>query len=165
MHRRLLREAIRAIVLEINDESLYEKMLTKYPNIPAYVMHDMFVGQDEKFFPLFNKLTWKLQVIEVNPTHFSDATREKFVLRDFGVKNPFQVPNDEERMQVQRKLASDDVPGRNEPVILVQRIDGYEIWEGWHRTMSILQRGNNGLAPSDWDPVRIKAWVGIKSTA
>ena len=139
-------------------------MLAKYPNIPAYVMHDIFTGQDEKFFQLFNRLVWKLQVVEVNPSDFSDSTRERFSLRDFGTKNPDQVPDDEERMKIQHKLASEDVPGRNEPVILIQPVDGYELWEGWHRTMSILRLGNNGLPPEDWDLVKIKAWVGSRKT-
>jgi hypothetical protein len=156
----LLREFIE-LVNEMRMKGLYRQLHQKYSNIPEYVMHDLFRGSDDKLFTQLNRLDWKLQVINVRPTDFSFNTLKHFEEREFGDANPSGVYNDAERMQVQKKRASAD--GHNEPIIVVKRIDGYDLWEGWHRTMNVLKLGQNGRRVTDfaeWDKVKINAWVG-----
>lgn len=156
MSSELLRQVIK-LMCELRGRSFYKELLQKYPNVPEYVMHDIFRGADDPIFAKFNRLSWKQEIIEVNPTDFSQSTQRNFKEREFGEANPYDVPNDEERVKLQRKLA---VQGTNEPIIVVKRIDGYDLWEGWHRAMSILKLGDNGVTFSEWNKVKINAWVG-----
>ena len=160
MDRDLLSECITEILREMRWRGLYRSLRQKYPNIPEYVFHDVYrVGMDEiPLYKAFNRLQWRLQVITVNLGDFSPDTRRRIMERQFGSSNPYQVPRDEERMATQKKLATGT--GENEPIIVVKRVDGYELHEGWHRTMNLLKVGMNDGPPETWNKVRIKAWVG-----
>lgn len=142
--------------------SQYRELLRKYPNVPRYILHDMYRGRDEDWFHGFNRLTWKKHVIEVNINDFSPNTQKKFLNRKFGEVNPQKVYNDKQRMHVQHEITKSIIPGHNEPVILVKRVDGYELWEGFHRAMSLLKLGENGHDSILWNRVKINAWVGQK---
>jgi len=101
------------------------------------------------------------QIVQVDTQLMSPACLgKKFKAREFGGANPFQVPDDEHRMQVQSGLARSKPQGENEPIIVIKAVDGYRLWEGWHRTMSMLRLGDNGRDPGDWTRVKINAWVG-----
>ena len=154
----LLRSTVRATLHEIKMKGLYKQVLLKYPNVPEYVIHDMWRGDDEKFFAQMNRLDWKLKIIEVNPGDFCSETQQQLNDRKFGSENPYQVPDDEKRMLRQKELVTPT--GNNEPIIVIKRTDGYRLYEGWHRTMNALLIGKNSGTPEQWNRVKIKAWVG-----
>ncbi len=145
---------------EVRVKGMYKQLLRKYPNVPEYVMHDFYRSSDDQWFAKLNRLDWKLQVISVNPSDFSLDTQRNFEKRQFGAVNPDRVPRDEERMQVQKRELEGKPQGENEPVILIKRVNGYELFEGFHRTMNLLLRGKNDGPTETWDRVKIKAWVG-----
>jgi hypothetical protein len=152
------------VLKELIREVVRDELAKKYSNIPSYVFTDLYRGSDEKFFAQLNRLTWKLQVLEVNPSDFAPETQVRFNERKFGAMNPHGVPDDEQRMQFQARLAKNTQPGHNEPVIVIKAVDGYRLWEGWHRTMNILKLGDNGGPPGAWDRVKINAWVGSRTS-
>ena len=162
---KLIREAVRRMLSELRDKALFRSIVAKYPNVPQYVLRDIFRGDDDPIFAKFNRLTWKKRVLEVSPKDFSPNTLDKFKSRGFGERVPdnMYVHKDKERTQAQQQIAASRPPGANEPVIIVQRVDGYDLWEGWHRTMVLLKTGDNGGRPEDWDRVKINAWVGSRA--
>lgn len=108
----------------------------------------------------------------VTPNDFTQRTRWYFINRRFGyVEVP--VRDDAARTRKQKELMTMRMGGRNEPVIVIQTMEGYELLEGWHRTMNYLLSG----APKDqievlqngyisdlnfdlWKPVLLKAYIG-----
>ena len=79
--------------------------------------------------------------------------------RKMGMLDLTDIPNDKERNNLHRDLATND--GKNEPVIITKTSEGYELLEGWHRTMSILSLGSDGTDNYEyWDKVKLNAWVG-----
>lgn len=102
---------------------------------------------------------WTLETLKLGFDDFTETTQQGFIDRDFGEENTYLVPDDEERMEYQRKTQKGD--GNNIPVVLELRGDKYELIEGWHRVMSILKLGDNGNEPFDWTPQLIRAYVRI----
>ena len=83
------------------------------------------------------------------------------IKRKFGDANPGKVPDEEKRVKLQRRLAKELKPGKNEPVIVLDNSSKLKLVEGWHRTMAILGLGNNGDDdPLKWDDVELRMWVG-----
>ena len=114
----------------------------------------------DNLFSLLN-YKWSEEVIKVNLYDFTKETRDLIFERDFGRKNPNGVPRDEERTNLQREKATGD--GQNEPVVVVMDGRKYNLIEGWHRTMALLESGKNGSPdPLKWGKVKIRAWVGKK---
>lgn len=181
--KKILKEDI-PIYKETNPyKTIYEKLRKYYISTPEYVLKEMFQKiflDDKKIFKLilknyygnpipyltrentywdyFLKGPWELKILTVNPEDFDETTINAFLERDFGNIDAYLVPNDEERMNIQKKLAKSK--GMNEPIIVIQKPNGkYELVEGWHRTMSILLLGNNGEDLKNWDKVKIRAFV------
>ena len=59
---------------------------------------------------------------------------------DMGMK----IPRDAERHATQAQLAQQQGGIRSEPVILIKRPDGYELLEGWHRTIQHFHKFPDG---------------------
>ena len=180
--RKILKEGI-PIYKETNPyKNMYDKLRRYYSSTPEYVLKDIFNNNllpnsmedikknyygdpilylsrfDGGYWDRFLKGPWKLEVLTVNPEDFDDNTVNAFLERDFGSVDSYQVPNDEERMKTQKRLAKSS--GMNEPIIVVRNPKGkYELIEGWHRTMSILVLGDNGEDLKNWDKVKIRAFV------
>jgi len=180
--RKILKEGI-PIYKETNPyKNMYDKLRRYYSSTPEYVLKDIFYNNllpnamedikknyygdpilflsrfDGGYWDRFLKGSWKLEVLTVNPEDFDDNTVNAFLERDFGSVDSYQVPNDEERMKTQKRLAKSS--GMNEPIIVVRNPKGkYELIEGWHRTMSILVLGDNGEDLKNWDKVKIRAFV------
>lgn len=96
---------------------------------------------------------WKQEILNVNPADFSEHSRNRMIKRNFGV-NPDEDPN-----RIQRQQSSARGDGSNEPVIIIRASNKLTLWEGFHRTMSILALGRNGTDPLRWDKVKLRAWV------
>ena len=96
---------------------------------------------------------WQLKIISVNPADFNEYSRNRMIKRNFGI-NP-----DEDPVRIQRQQSTVKGDGTNEPVTIIQTQSGYVLWEGFHRTMSILLLGKNGDDPLKWNKVKLRAWV------
>lgn len=151
-------------------QKIYDIIKKTYPNVPEYVIKDFLSGKDYSNMSEYEKLRdiammpgyvtkpYKLQILYVNPEDFDENTIQAFIDRKFGEENTYLVPNDEKRMQYQKKFAKGD--GKNEPIIVYKMKDGkYRLLEGWHRTMSLLKLGDNGEDFKNWDRVRVRAFV------
>lgn len=180
--KKILKEGI-PIYKETNPyKNIYDKLRRYYSSTPEYVLKDIYNNvllpnsmEDIKnnyygdpilflarfeggYWDNFLKGPWKLEVLTVNPEDFDDNTVNAFLERDFGNIDSYLVPNDEERMKTQKRLAKSS--GMNEPIIVVRNPKGkYELIEGWHRTMSILLLGDNGEDLKNWNKVKIRAFV------
>ena len=178
---------LKNILNEISSNKSYEILSGVFYDTPEYVFDD-FIMSDKGFFQkelekiLRNdpdadeddiayqfsdwvNLTWKLKVLTLNASDFTKENQKTMKQRKFGNANPGNVPDDEERTEFQRKLAKKLKPGTNEPVIMLNKGKEFRLLEGWHRTMAILSLGNNGEKdPTNWNKIKIKAWIGTGST-
>jgi hypothetical protein len=167
---------IAGVKIALKFKGMYREFRDKYPNLPEYVAKDIYknfvhgkspdaskslntmTGADEWVKEL-DGLSWKKSVLKLNFKDLSLDTQRRMLERKFGDVNPYKVPNDEERMETQAKIVKGD--GKNEPIVLALKPDGYDLIEGWHRTMNLLKLGaNENEDPEEWDPVLINAWVG-----
>lgn len=164
------------------NKKMYDRLRKYYSSTPEYVLKDIFFNNvavnamedinknyygdpilflarfDGGYWDRFLKGPWKLEILNINPEDFDDKTVNGFIERDFGNVDAYLVPNDEERMETQKRMATSN--GMNEPIIVERnRIGKYELIEGWHRAMSILLLGNNGEDLKNWDKVKIRAFV------
>jgi hypothetical protein len=109
----------------------------------------------------------------VTPADFTTRTREYFADRLFGYRVEDRIHRDGFRTNKQFDLMMQRGEGNNEPVIVVQTMKGFELLEGWHRTMNYLLLGcpkdqllslqageTNRLNFGMWRPVRIQAYIG-----
>lgn len=99
------------------------------------------------------KCRWSLEVLDVGLLDFEEVTRQRILERDFGDRAMPGVREDVARTAQQRAQALVEGPGENEPVILMESPGGWELVEGWHRTMARLPRDGTSRVP-------LKAWVG-----
>ena len=97
-----------------------------------------------------NKYSWKLETLIVSLDIFTieDQRRLRERLGTLG-KDWGGVPKDAERHNVQQKLIANS-PSR-EPIIIIKNSDGYELLEGWHRTIQSLNK---------WKEYKQIAYVG-----
>lgn len=135
---------------------------------PRYVVGDLlysvFVDQPQEFESWLRSFVedyenreWKLVELTITDEIFDEKTRKQLETREGGKSNPHNVPNDEERHDIQAKLLKDKGIS-TEPIILIQTEDGkYELLEGWHRTIQSLMVFPDGY--------KQKAWVyGLENT-
>lgn len=144
----------------MSDNGFFQKELNKILKQNPNADEDDIAEQ----FKDWIEIDWKLKVLEVNPSDFTKDNLKNMIRRKFGDANPGKIPNDEKRIAFQRKLAKKLKPGTNEPVIVLNKGSEYRLLEGWHRTMAILSLGNNGEEPTNWNKIKLKAWVGTGST-
>jgi hypothetical protein len=62
----------------------------------------------------------------------------------------FEIPRDAERHATQAHLAQQQGGVRKEPVILAKRPDGYDLIEGWHRTIQHFAQYPDGYTGPAW---------------
>ena len=167
------------------ETNLFDKYISaielKYPKTPLYVIKEFVSGQImgnpemvkkientyygdvipalRGFSDWFLRGPWILDVFNLGFEDFDRTTQQAFLDRNFGDVNAYLVPMDLDRTQYQRSVAKGD--GENEPIILIKEKNGYVVFEGWHRTMSILRLGENGEIPHDWEKQKIKAYIHL----
>jgi hypothetical protein len=160
------------LLYEMRTKGLYKSLRTEHGNIPDYVFNEFYKSFHSNFlskisadtlyakrvFDKLNKRTWTLERLRLSPKNFNKRTQDLFAEREFGAVNPYGVPRDAERMAIQKTRVFGD--GNNEPIIIFRNSNGYDLSEGWHRTMNLLLLGKNSENMLTWDPVLIKAWVG-----
>jgi hypothetical protein len=129
---------------------------------PDYVVKDWLYGQikndvdleDKKYH--INRLLetypirqWRLEQLPITLDIFDQPTQQQIRKREGGSKNPFQVPRDAERHAAQAALIKQQgVSG--EPIIVIKSANGYELVEGWHRTIQNLQAYPQGYTGPAW---------------
>ena len=151
-------------------QKIYDIIKKRYPNVPEYVIKDFLSDKDFSklddyeilrginTIPGYVTKPYKLQILYVNPEDFDEYTIQAFIDREFGEENTYLVPDDEARMEYQKKISKGD--GKNEPIVVYKMKNGkYRLLEGWHRTMSLLKLGDNGEDFKNWDKVKIRAFV------
>ena len=189
---------------EARFKGLKKLFLQQHPNMPKYVANDLYntrigytlgrhMGGDtraaslnspQKIFGAFNyqNMQWvgprPLQGKSGNgitPSDFTNKTQERFFDRRFGFRVETQIANDGQRTTTQKNILNNTQAGENVPVIVVHTNRGYELLEGWHRTMNLLLQGapedqiavlrNDGYLQDidfrKWRPVQIKAYMGV----
>ena len=132
-------------LLEIR-QPLVNYLKQELPNTPEHVIKDMIYpsvkdANDDDMKSWINDMkdvTWKkYQNFKITKDIFDDKTIEQLNKR-LGGENPNQVPRDDERHKTQKKLIlKQGMP--KEPIILFYNNGKYELWEGWHRTIQLLQ--------------------------
>lgn len=154
------------IILESN-RGLWNWYKQQLPTWPDYVIKDLifsklksvsdmkdkkeWIGGIKKALP---NVRWKLEKLELMFDAFSKDTQDTMKKRDMGKSNPYQVPNDTNRHQTQLDLIKKRGISK-QPIIVIKKPDGYDLWEGWHRTLQYLQYYPNGFT--------CPAWVGYIS--
>jgi hypothetical protein len=134
-----------ATVLEAR-QGLLRLLREKLPNVPEYVLNDLFyknlkdVNQTELIDIINDYTNYQWTLVDDFPVTydiFNQDTRKRLAARSGGKENPYQVPNDAQRHNTQQKLiATKGIP--SEPLILLKDGDKYELLEGWHRTIQLL---------------------------
>ena len=168
-----------SFIIENRNKDIYSLMRPFFDKTPEYVFKELYYTHNgffkNEFIDLINQnaddeeiedtfsewidLKWKKQIIEVNFNDFNEKTQIFMKDRKMGMLDLTDIPNDKERNNLHRDLATND--GKNEPVIITKTSEGYELLEGWHRTMSILSLGSDGTDNYEyWDKVKLNAWVG-----
>ena len=132
-------------LLEIR-QPLVNYLKQQLPNTPEHVIKDMIYpsvkdanNDDMKsWINDMKDVTWKKhQNFKITKDIFDDRTIEQLNKRLTG-ENPNQVPRDDERHETQKNLIlKQGMP--KEPIILFYNNGKYELWEGWHRTIQLLQ--------------------------
>jgi hypothetical protein len=182
------------LITELRSKSFFNRLKEKYSNIPAYVAKDTWSAQTGGDWKddsgvrdtpgwlheprkILNEKRWKLETINLHWDILSEHTKKIIIIRKFGLINPYQVGEDENRFNKQRELHLKIVAGENEPIIMFYENGLYDLHEGYHRTMTYLlsSGGNPKLVLNkminlsntqmvnlvrSFRPIKIKAWVG-----
>ena len=159
-------------------KGLYNYYKQQFPNWPDYVVRDFAVkntknfktADDHKEFIAmakkeFGDATWELhKELPLSLDKFDANTQRKLADRQGGRANPYNVPNDAERHELQKQMIQQRGVSP-EPVILRNTPGGYDAIEGWHRTMQHLNAYPQGYKGPAWvatpPPVDTKA-AGVR---
>jgi hypothetical protein len=156
-------------IVEYRDRLLqYVKSLL--PTWPDYVLKDWLVPNKGDFSnlpadALKNSVMEKLQLagLSVNTKWqlvpdmkftmdmFDPMSKQRLIGRAGGHSDMgLDVPRDKERHATQAALAQQQGGIRKEPVILIKRANGYELLEGWHRTIQHFAAYPQGYTGPAW---------------
>ena len=149
--------------------SEYRDRLLQYvksllPNYPEYVLKDWLVPNKGDFSnlpdtDLKNGIMEKLKLAGLTPNTkwqlvpnmqftidmFEPMTKQRLVGRAGGNSDMgLDVPRDKERHATQAALAQQQGGVRKEPVLLIKTDKGYELLEGWHRTIQHFAKYPDG---------------------
>jgi hypothetical protein len=151
------------IIVEYRDRLLqYVKSLL--PNYPEYVLKDWLVPNKGNFSnlpdtELKNGIMEKLKGAGLTPNTkwqlvpdmkftmdmFEPMTTKRLIGRAGGNSDMgLDVPRDKERHATQAALAQQQGGVRKEPVLLIKTDKGYELLEGWHRTIQHFAKYPDG---------------------
>jgi GNAT superfamily N-acetyltransferase len=140
----------------------------QFPTWPDYVLKDFLYQQakgirsQEELADFlkrnrndFDKVHWRLEKLPITMDIFTPKTQRMLVSREGGSANPYQVPRDAERHAQQLKMIQQKGVSE-EPIIVAKLNNGYDLIEGWHRTIQHLQVYPKGYTAP--------AWVGYGAT-
>lgn len=134
------------------------------PTWPEYILKDWLVPNKGDFSnlpdtELKNGIMEKLKLAGLSPNTkwqlvpnmqftmdmFEPMTTKRLIGRAGGHSDMgLDVPRDKERHATQAQLAQQQGGVRKEPVILIKTVKGYELLEGWHRTIQHFAKYPDG---------------------
>ena len=139
-----------------SNQGLWNWYKQQLPDWPDYVIKDFVYVQlksktdmeDKKYWiskikEAIPNVKWKLEKLHLTMDSFNKDTRDGIEKRSGGKLNPDQVPKDTERHQTQAALLQSRGVSK-EPIIVIKRADGYDLWEGFHRTIQNLNQFPQG---------------------
>jgi hypothetical protein len=149
--------------------SLFAYLKQQFPTWPDYVIRDLlyqqartYVRNKEEFAGWldmikrdYGKVKWQLKKLPITLDIFTPKTRIMIQSREGGSANPYQVPRDAERHAQQLKMIQQKGVSE-EPIIVAKLSNGYDLIEGWHRTIQHLKEFPQGYTAP--------AWVGYGAT-
>lgn len=103
----------------------------------------------------FGRVKWQLEKLPITLDIFTPKTQRMIQSREGGSSNPYQVPKDAERHSLQQKMIQQKGVSQ-EPIIVAKLSNGYDLIEGWHRTIQHLKEFPQGYTAP--------AWVGYGAT-
>ena len=103
----------------------------------------------------FGRVRWRLEKLPITLDVFTAKTQGMIKQREGGSSNPYQVPKDAERHALQQKMIQQKGVSQ-EPIIVAKLSNGYDLIEGWHRTIQHLKAYPQGYTGP--------AWVGYGAT-
>jgi hypothetical protein len=144
-------------------KGLYNYYKQQFPTWPDYVVRDFAVKNTKNFKTAdehkewiamakqdFDNATWKLhKELPLSLDKFDANTQRKIADRQGGQANPYSVPKDAERHELQKQMIQQRGVSP-EPVILRSTPGGYDAIEGWHRTMQHLNAYPKGYKGPAW---------------
>lgn len=158
---------INEVITETRD-SLFNWIKQQFPTWPDYVLKDFLYQQAkgirdqaelEDFLKRnkqdFGQVQWRLEKLPITMDIFTPKTQRMIQSREGGSSNPFEVPRDAERHAQQLKMIQQQGVSA-EPIIVAKLSNGYDLIEGWHRTIQHLQVYPQGYTAP--------AWVGYGAT-
>ena len=142
--------------------ALYDFVKSKFPTWPEYVLKDFLYSQAkhirdeeelkdflERNQKDFGQVKWRLEKLPITLDIFTPKTQRMIKQRAGGSSNPMQVPKDAERHAQQLKMIQQQGV-RTEPIIVAKLNNGYDLIEGWHRTIQHLQQYPEGYTGPAW---------------
>jgi len=148
--------------------SLFAFVKQQFPTWPDYVLKDFLYQQAkgirnqaelDDFLKRnrndFGKVQWRLEKLPITMDIFTPKTQRMILSREGGSSNPFQVPRDAERHAQQSQMIQQKGVSQ-EPIIVAKLSNGYDLIEGWHRTIQHLKAFPQGYTGP--------AWVGYGAT-
>lgn len=148
-------------------EGLLDYLKQQFPNWPNYVVKDFLYANAKNLSSReeiiqwiadikkeMGHISWQLEKIPLTLDAFTPETQNRLLKRKGGTANPFSVPNDSQRHQIQAQLISQKGVS-SEPIIVIKTNAGYDLIEGWHRTIQHLRLYPNGFKGI--------AWVGVSN--
>ena len=160
------------MITEIN-QRIYQWLQQQFPKWPEYVVKDMLYKNARSIFKDtpsdrmraelgayvdrtkqdMGRVTWALdRQFSVTEDTFTPETQKTMKMRQGGSANPFAVPKDAERHSAQQALLTQKGIS-SEPIIVIKLHNGYDLLEGWHRTIQTMKKYPGGY--------KCPAWVGV----
>ena len=131
--------------------SLFTWIKQQFPTWPDYVLKDFLYQQAKTITSQeqladwleitkrdFGQIKWRLEKLPITIDIFTPKTQRMIKSREGGSSNPFSVPKDAERHAQQLKMIQQQGV-RTEPIIVAKLSNGYDLIEGWHRTIQHLK--------------------------
>ena len=131
--------------------SLFSWLKQHFPTWPDYVLKDFLYQQAkgirdqaelEDFLQRnkqdFGQVKWRLEQLPITIDIFTPKTQRMINKREGGSSNPYGVPRDADRHARQLKMLQQTGVSK-EPIIVAKLNNGYDLIEGWHRTIQHLK--------------------------
>jgi hypothetical protein len=151
-------------------EGAFNWIKSYLPTWPDYVLRDwLYKGIDPTENPkdvidrilasegMSAQTQWKLiPDFEFKLEKLHPDTQRRIKIRAGGTANPMKVPKDAERHATQAALAQQQGGVRKEPVIGKMTPQGFELIEGWHRTIQHFKQFPDGYRGPAWVAMNAK---------
>jgi hypothetical protein len=151
-------------LVELRDR-MYEYLKSVLPTWPDYVLKDWIYqgfgryneNPKRRLLTMLNDeglsrdTQWQLVPnMQFTMDMFNPGTQKLLIDRKGGTANPMGVPRDTERHATQAQLIKQQGGVRKEPVIMIKTSQGYNLLEGWHRTIQHFNLYPDGYVGPAW---------------